>query len=53
MNQIPRLAVLTLIMLCPVFTLLFTLGLNLWVQSILSLALACGLSSLLVFVRKR
>ena len=44
MNRIARIVILTLIMSCPVFTLLFMFPMNLWVQLIVALVIALAIA---------
>jgi predicted MFS family arabinose efflux permease len=44
MNRSARIALLTLIMTCPVFTLLFMFAMNFWVQLIASTVISLAIA---------
>lgn len=48
MGQLARIAILMLIIACPVFTLLFTLGLGLGTQLVASLAISLATAWLIM-----
>lgn len=53
MGQITRIALLTLVMSCPVFTVLFAFELGLWTQLLVSATIAIGISLAIVVYARR
>jgi hypothetical protein len=53
MGQTTRIALLTLIMSCPVFTLLFAFELPLWTRFLATLTVAGGISLAIVSYARR
>ena len=53
MGQIARIALLTLVMSCPIFTVLFAFDLGLWTQLLATVTVAVGISLAIVVRAKR
>lgn len=53
MGSITRIALLTLVMSCPVFTVLFAFELGLWTQLLATLTVAGGISLAIVVYARR